>query len=309
MNRRSFLQNSAVLPALISAPIASFETRHPSSTAHAQGKVLNRINGWKIKISLNAYSFNQRLKDGQDDLDSLIEFCADLGFDAIDPTGYYFPGYPEVPEDKLIHHIKRKAFVNGLAISGTGIRNDFTIPDPSRREKDIHLIKEWIHVASKLGAPVLRIFAGKTHPENYSREEMTEWIARDIRTCVEYGKQHGVVIAIQNHAHFLKTAEDIIKLFEVVNHPWFGLVLDIGSFNSTDPYEEIKQVAPMAVTWQIKENVKINNKAAKTDLKKLVQIFRHTGYRGYIPLETLGKGDPRVKVKRFLAGMNKALQK
>ena len=27
----------------------------------------------------------------------LLDFCAEQNFDAIDPTGYFFPGYPKPP--------------------------------------------------------------------------------------------------------------------------------------------------------------------------------------------------------------------
>jgi hypothetical protein len=32
-----------------------------------------------------------------------------VGFDAVDPTGYYFPGYPEAPPDVLLNDFKRLA--------------------------------------------------------------------------------------------------------------------------------------------------------------------------------------------------------
>ena len=55
------------------------------------------------------------------------------GVDALDPTGYYFPGYPKVPADDYIYNLKRTAFVNGVAISGTGVRNDFAVADAAAR--------------------------------------------------------------------------------------------------------------------------------------------------------------------------------
>jgi hypothetical protein len=34
-------------------------------------------------------------------------------------------------------------------------------------------------------------------------------------------------------------------------------------------------------------------------------IIERTGYRGFLPIETLGPGDPRVKVARFLADVRR----
>jgi len=41
-------------------------------------------------------------------------------------------------------------------------------------------------------------------------------------------------------------------------------------------------------------------KQTPTDLKRLAGIIKQSGYRGYLPLETLGPGDPYVKVPALL---------
>ena len=87
----------------------------------------SKKHGHKFKLSLNVYSFNNPLRAGEIDLFDVLDFCAEYNMDAIDPTGYYFPGYPEVPSDSYINEFKRKAFLLGLDISGTGVRNDFAI--------------------------------------------------------------------------------------------------------------------------------------------------------------------------------------
>ena len=90
---------------------------------------------------------------------------------------------------------------------------------------------------------------------------------------------------------------------------WFGLILDIGSFRTTDnPYKEIEQVVPYAVNWQIKETVFINNVETKTDMKKIAAILKNSGYRGYIPIETLGSGDPKEKVTKFYGEVREAIK-
>jgi sugar phosphate isomerase/epimerase len=113
-----------------------------------------RVGGAILKTGLNAYSFNQALQKDLTLLD-LLDYCAEQGFDALDPTGYFFPGYPNVPDETFINAFKRRAFLLGVAISGTGIRNDFTSPDKEKRAADITHIKEWIEVCARLGAPFL----------------------------------------------------------------------------------------------------------------------------------------------------------
>lgn len=262
----------------------------------------------KLKTSLNAYSFNDPLSKGKMNLDDLLEFCAENQFDAVDLTGYYFPGYPEVPTDEYLYHIKQKAFLLGLEISGTGVRNDFTDPDPVKRKASVELVKKWIVAAEKLGAPVIRVFSGTADTKGLPRAEVVDYLVKDLAECAEFGKAHGVVVAIQNHNDFIKTADQAIEIIRRVNSDWFGLILDIGSFR-TDPYNEIAQTIPYAVNWQLKETVFVNGIEQKTDLNRLVKIISESGYRGYLPIETLGGGDPKVKVPRFLKEVRDALNK
>lgn len=250
----------------------------------------------RIKIALNFYSFNTPLLDGSETLESVIDYCSDTGFAAIDPTGYYFEGYPQVPSDTYINHIKYHAFRQGIQISGTGVRNDFTLPDAAAREKEKQLVKDWVIVAAKLGAPVVRIFAGGGVPQGYTWEETARWVAKEINECGEYAKQYGITLAVQNHNDFLKTAEEVEKLFALIHSEAVGLMIDIGSYR-TDPYREIAQTVKYAVSWQIKESVFINGTETPTDIPRVMDIIRRSGYRGYVPIETLGKGAERERVK------------
>ncbi len=261
----------------------------------------------KLKTSLNAYSFNRPLSDGAMDLDSLLEYCAGEGFDAVDITAYYFPGYPAVPTDEYLYHVKQKAFLVGLEISGTGVRNDFTDPDAGKREESVRLVKDWIVAAEKLGAPVIRIFAGKGEQEGYTRDQLAEWLVKDVKECVEFGKKHGVVVALQNHNDFIKNAGQAAEIMEKVDDEWFGLILDIGSFREGDAYRQVEQAIPWAVSWQIKEQIYMNGMSEKPDLARLLNIIKKAGYRGYVPIETLGEGDPAVKVHDFFTEFKEAL--
>lgn len=261
----------------------------------------------KLKTSLNAYSFNSPLMKGEMNLDQLLEFCAANQFDAVDITAYYFPGYPEVPSDEYLYHIKQKAFLLGLEISGTGVRNDFSDPDPAKRKASVELVKKWIIASEKLGVPVIRVFSGTVEVKDIPREKVVDYMVADLKECVEFGKAHGVVVGIQNHNDFLKTADQTIEIIKRVNSDWFGLILDIGSFRSGDPYKEIEQSIPYAVSWQLKENLYVNGTEKKTDLNKLMSIIQKSDYCGYIPLETLGAGDPKVKVEGFLKEIRQAM--
>ncbi|HTE27467.1 sugar phosphate isomerase/epimerase family protein [Flavitalea sp.] len=269
---------------IISCPAISF----------AQNSTSPKL-GANIKLALNAFSFNDLLTGNRQPgnkpaltLMELVDWCAAQNIPAIDVTGYYFPGYPEVPTDEYIYDLKRKAFKLGVDISGTGIRNNFASPDPAARAADVERAKKWIIVAEKLGAPVLRLFAGEI-PKGYEDkwEEVAGWMIACYKECAAFGAQHGVIIGIQNHGDMLKTAEQCLYVVKAVNSPWAGIILDTGNFKVTDPYKDIAAVIPYTVNWQVKESVFGLGSPVKTDLPRLMKILKTSGYRGYIPVETL----------------------
>jgi sugar phosphate isomerase/epimerase len=275
--------------------------------ATAAGEVKRR-GGTHLKLGLNAYSFNRPLTTGKMALDDVIDFCAAHDIDGVDLTGYYFPGYPHVPGDDYLYNLKRKAYNNGVTISGTGVRNDFTLADASSRKGQIELVKEWVVAAEKMGASFVRIFSGPSVPNGSSFENVLTYMIPAFQECAEFGKNHGVIIALQHHDDFLKTADQTIQVVKAVNSDWFNIVLDVGSVRQSDPYREIEKLIPYACTWQIKETVYIENRETPIDLAKVKAIIDKAGYRGFLPFEALGGGnDPAPAVAAFLEKIRKAM--
>ena len=262
-----------------------------------------------------------------------------------------------VPPDRFVENLKRRAADLGLAISGTGIGNSLTGVPVDRQgkegkafstdegghraaiENDIKRIKAWVEVAARLGASVLRVFIGlepsylmkeNISPNDPLKEDkarkLTAWRASatksmvdDLSQVVEYGKRFGVIIGIQNHGDFLKTAEDTIELLKAVNSDWIGLVVDTGYFVTQDCYVDIEKVMPYGVNFQIKEYVRTSSspyskpKLQPIDLDRLMGIIRRSGYQGYLPIETLSVGksayDPYNDVPPFLESVRQSIKK
>ena len=299
LHRRGFLKGAAVLP--IGMALNSFSSKNVAAeTLHLSKEDLNTIanSGAKIKLSVNAWSYYVPLykyingEPGGMSLFDMLEEAARLDLDAVDPTGYFFPGYPEVPKTSFINKFKKRAFQLGLDISGTGIRNDFAHPDKEKRRADITLAKKWIEAASDMGAPVLRVFAGK-QPEGFTWDETAKWLAEALSICTYHGERHGVVIGVQNHGDMLKSADEVIKILTMVNSDWLGTIVDTGFFLTDDPYKDIERVIPYAVNWQVKKLLS-DRQGPELDMKKLVKIIKASTFRGYVPVETLptpGKED------------------
>ena len=291
-NRRNFL---TALPAISLARAVPFTDD------------ITTKRGNRFRLSLNAYSFNDMLMKKKISKDELLEFCANTGFDAVDMTGYYFSSYPETPSDAEIYAFKRKAHAVGIEISGTGVRNEFSYSDSNALAKEIDTVLRWIEVASKMGAPVLRIFTAKQYSTGDERKRVNERILFALNKCLEKAKSHGVILGIQNHNDFLRTADECHELIGAINSPWLGLVVDTGNFIAADPYEEIRKSLPLAVNWQVKEKLLINGVQTRMDLKRLCSIIQSSNYKGNIPIETLGMNDPLNEVPVFYDKVKKHL--
>jgi sugar phosphate isomerase/epimerase len=272
-----------------------------------------------IIFSVNAYSFSDLLsaKDFRDEeqvytLFNLLEWCHDRGIKGLDPTAYFFPTYPEVPSDDYLKIFRERAAEYGIVITGTGIRNDFANPDPGIRAEGVARAKEWIVAASKLGAPVLRCFAGEI-PEGYKDnwEEPAGWMIECYKELIPLAAEHGVKIGIQNHGDMLQTAAQCLYILEKIDSPWAGIIIDTGNFTTADPYKDIEQLVPYAVNWQVKEFTDGYGGHIRTDYEKLVRIIVKGGYEGFVPVETLKVGgesyDPFARVIQMLADLNAQL--
>ncbi len=272
----------------------------------ANGGVKRLTPGTRIRIGLNAFSFNKPLMDGTMSIADVLAYCAKQGIDGVDLTGYYFRGYPNVPTDQNIFEVKRSAFLNGVTITGTGVRNDFALTDAAARRAEIQLAKNWIEVAAKLGSDMVRVFSGREVPKGHTFDQVLEWMVPAFQECAAYGAKHGVIVGLQHHHDFLKTAAETIRVVDAVKSDWFSVILDVGSLRAGDPYEEIEALLPYASNWQVKEHVWYGEKKVDIDLPRLRKIIDKVGYRGFTPIEALGSGDPREVVTAFLAKVRAA---
>jgi hypothetical protein len=115
------------------------------------------------------------------------------------------------------------------------------------------------------------------------------------------------MVALQNHNDFLKTSSDVDKLFSMLKSDWTGLLLDIGSYHTPDPYNDIAINSKRAISWQLKEKVFVGDSQTETDYPRVIEIVKQCGYAGYLPLETLGEGDPALKVEALFNKVKKVL--
>ncbi|GIW87348.1 MAG: xylose isomerase [Isosphaeraceae bacterium] len=262
---------------------------------------IRRVRPGRLKLSLSAYSFRDYLKLDAPRMDmfQFVDLAADYGCDAVEPTSYWFP--PDV-DDAYLRRLQQHAFLQGLDISGTAIRNDLCLADPAARAQQLETIRRWIDRASVLTAPVIRIFGGNV-PRGDSEDAAAERVISAIEELLPHAVARGVTLALENHGGITDTPAQLLRIVRAVRAPegGFGVNLDTGNFHGDDPYADVAALAPYAVNVQVKTEIRRGQGPKEpADLERMIAILRDARYAGYVVLEYEADEDPMIGVPAAL---------
>lgn len=278
--RRRFLGTLAA--SIAAAPLlAGWESRQAASAIEP----FDRPEPGPMKLSLAAYSFRGALTqdpatDGAMTLFDVVDFCRAHRVPGVELTSYYFP--KDFGDDYLLS-LRRHCHQSGVSISGGAIGNDFC-GDAAERQKQLDQARRWIDAYAVLGAPAIRIFAGRP-PEGVSREEAIERCIETTELACQHAAERGIFLALENHGGITDTAESMLKIVRGVDADWFGVNFDSGNFRTDDPYADLAKIAPYAVNAQIKVEISPGGKKMPADLERIVDLLRDAGYGGWVALE------------------------
>jgi hypothetical protein len=116
-----------------------------------------------LKLSLAAYSMRKFLTakpdaDGAMNMEGFVDYCKKLKLDGTELTSYFFPKQI-TPE--YLDRLRQRAVDAGLEVSGGAIGNNYTLDPGPQLDAQIEHTRTWIGHYARLGAPVIRVFAGR----------------------------------------------------------------------------------------------------------------------------------------------------
>jgi sugar phosphate isomerase/epimerase len=223
-----------------------------------------------------------------------LDLAAELNFDGVEWTSYYFP---ETTKEYLVN-VKRETFVRGLDISATATGGNFADADPDKRKAQIDNVKEWIEKSVWLGSSALRVFAGGC-PDEVERSEAEKWVTDGLAKCAVLAEKEGVILGLENHGGLTADAKGTLALIEPFkNNPWVRINLDFGNFTG-DVYAQYEQCAPYTATTHTKVTVRQGDERELVDYRRVVRIMRENAYDGYINIEYEESEPPIPNVERF----------
>ncbi len=306
LTRRGALTSLAAFAAGSGLAKTGIASTLPVSTLVRPADPPKRPAGSFLRLSLAGYSFNSRMArrgtpeqiaKAEMNLEKFVEYCVEQKLAATELTGYYFP--KEVTTEYLLS-LRAMAHRLGITISGTAIGNDFCLPEGDARNRQLQECREWIDYASVMGAPAIRIFAGKV-PTGDTEDAAIDRCVAGINESLKYAATKGVFLALENHGGITATPEQMLKIIQKVDSsPWFGVNFDSGNFQTVDPYRDLEKIAPWAVNAQIKASVSVSGKKQPADFPRIVKILRDAGYRGFVAMEYEEKESPFEEIPKLL---------
>ena len=299
LNRRRFLQTTAQ---------AWLAWALLESSRAAAAEPIRRAGKPRLLLSLAAYSFRDAFEHADPGkritLFDFIDYCADNGCAGAELTSYYFP---KTFDDSFLLQLKRRAFLRGVAVSGSAVGNKFTLPKGPQRDEQIALVKKWVDHCAILGAPHIRVFAGMADRQ-LATAEARKLAIEALEECGEYAGRKGIFLGLENHGGIVAEPEGLLAIVQAVKSPWVGVNLDTGNFQTEDPYADLAKCAPYAVNVQFK--VEMHRRGGKqqeiADLPRVVRILRDANYQGYVALEHEKQEDPWQTVPGWLKKLREA---
>jgi sugar phosphate isomerase/epimerase len=270
-------------------------------------------------IGVSTYSFWQFKNESLRDIEKCIDLAAEWGFDGVELLHRQMtseePGY--------LQRLKKRAFVNGLALCGFSTHQGFLSPDAAKRQKNIDHTIHCIELAYQLGIPTMRVNTGSwgtsknfddlmknrgIEPtlEGYTDEDGYKWVIESLEKCLPAAEKCGVLLGLENHWGLGRTPEGVLRIVKAIDSPWLQVTSDTGNFLE-DPYDRLTLMAPKTILVQAKTYYGGGLwYTLDLDYPRIAEIFRKQNYRGFVSLEFEGKEDPLTAIPKSLKVLREA---
>ncbi len=166
-------------------------------------------------------------------MEEVIRKAVELGIDGVDMTGYWFKS----TDPAYLASLRHLAFKNGVCFSGAAIGASTVQAEPGKRAQVLEEIKKWVDVTESLGAPHLRVFAGKL-PAGATIQQAVEWTVDTLKAACEYAGKKGITLGMEDHEGITQNSDACLEIVHRVGSPFFGINLDITNFIATAKADE-----------------------------------------------------------------------
>lgn len=252
-----------------------------------------------------------------------IEFLADEGYRSVAITLDAGALDPYDEPEALARQVARVGEAldrRGLArVVETGARyllnprkkHDPTLmdPDPARRALRVDFLHRAIDLAAALRADAVSLWSGAL-PDPIGEEEALDRLAGALRPVLDRAEARGVPLAFEPEpGMFIDTFARFARLDARVDHPRFGLTVDLGHVHciETGPMADLlAQWGPRILNVHIEDMVRGVHEhlmfgEGTMDFPPILRALRDAGYRGALHVELSRHSPTAVEAVRRAA--------
>ena len=202
----------------------------------------------RVKVGLYSITYlGVWYRGGALTLEQVIDRAKQYGYDGVEVDGKRPHGNPlDWPKGRC-QELQKHAHDRGVEIYAVAGNNDFSSPIPEHRECQLVYMRDLIRMTADMGAKVLRVFLAwpgvtllregggrydiakavwqKAH-ESFSPEETWAWCREGLVESARHAGEHGVTLALQNHAPVIGTYKDVLRMVREVASPHLKVCFD-----------------------------------------------------------------------------------
>jgi len=288
-----------------------------------------------MQLSVSTYSLVKWRRETGATVEHCLDWLASVGLPCVELSG--LGEKPVKDPRRRAKRLRQRCDRLGLNVVSycTGAE---LLQTGDAQQQEIERVKKQIDIAAELGAPSMRHDVTRgPGDDNVSFDQVLERIVPAIRTLTEHGEKRGVKTTLENHGFYMQTAQRVAKLIDTVDHPNYGLTIDLGNFLclNQDPVDSARQLAKYVVMAHAKDfHVKPKSEAppsapavgdeaelphgwihtptdiairgaiaghGNVDLPGAIDVLKQSGYDGPLSLEFEGLEEPRRGVRLGLA--------
>jgi sugar phosphate isomerase/epimerase len=285
MQRRDFLSNLALVPALASIEL-------PQGTRPASGPA-------PLKLGTVTYNI---AKDW--DVPSLIKNLTEAQFDAVELRTTHKHGVEISLSPAARTEVRKQFEASPVKIGGLGTTCEFHASDPAVVRKNVEETKAWVTLAKDLGSPSVKVRPNGL-PKDVPEDKTLEQIGKSLAECGAFAQDHGVKIQLEVHGAETQRVPRIRKILDYGgNHP--GVRVCWNS-NQTDLLDGGFEANFKLLKDQIGQVHMRDLFLEEYPWRSLVSSLAAMNFQGYCFAEIPESADP-VRVLKYFRGMFRAYQ-
>ncbi len=284
-----------------------------------------------MKIGVSSYSFSQLVNSGQMKQIDVVAKAKELGFDVIEFSTLSVPAGEDL--GSFAAKLREECERVDIEIGNYTISADF-LKNSDGWQAEVERLKTEVQVAEILGSPGMRHDATWGFPVDFkgarSFVDALPTLIKGCRGVSEYAAERGIKTMVENHGYFCQDSDRVEKLVSGVNHPNFGILLDIGNFLCVDedPTQAVGKLIPYAFHVHAKDfHVKNGSLAnpgqgwfesragnylrgaivghGEVPVTQCLRLLKKANYNGIISIEFEGMEDPIKGISCGLENLKK----